>query len=390
MTRLTYLSEAAIPSRSSNATATVRMCGAFADAGADVTLVYPRLQQPEPEGFAGDVAAFYGIADAIERRVLHVPHAKGRSPLQRIARSRPFAAYLGGRMRGGQPSFICYTRTFQLAWLALQVRRAWGRRGACRALIMEVHGEPPKRGWSLLSSVDGVVVISEMLRQRILERLPQLEGRVWVEHSGVDLSAVHRGADRAEARARIGCADAAGPLVVYAGRVFKGKGVDVLIEAAERVSDIGARVLVVGNVYEDEYVSRAPDNVTFTGFVAPSEVPDYLAAADMMVMPTTESLHYSRYTSPLKLFEYLATGNPVVVSDLPVLREVVRDGENALLYPPRDADALAGALRRLWSDRALGVKLADQAWQDVQQYSWQRRAQRILERVDGLADAGAR
>jgi glycosyltransferase involved in cell wall biosynthesis len=366
------------------------MCGAFAEAGADVTLVYPHLQQPEPEGFTGDIASFYGIGDTIERRVLHVPHAKGRSPLQRVARSRPFVAFLAGRMRAGQPPFVCYTRTFQLAWLAVQVRRAWGRRGTCRALIMEVHGEPPERGWKLLESVDGVVVISEMLRQRILERLPQLDGRVWVEHSGVDLSAVNRGADRAEARAKIGSVDAAGPLVVYAGRVFKGKGVDVLIEAAEQVSDIGAHVLVVGNVYEDDYVSRAPANVTFTGFVAPSEVPDYLAAADMMVMPTTESLHYSRYTSPLKLFEYLATGNPVVASDLPVLREVVRDGENALLYPPRDAAALAQALRRLWSDQALGRRLADQAWQDVQQYSWQRRAVRILERVDNLGHTGAR
>jgi glycosyltransferase involved in cell wall biosynthesis len=114
-------------------------------------------------------------------------------------------------------------------------------------------------------------------------------------------------------------------------------------------------------------------------------VPEYLAAADVMVMPTTEDLRYAAYTSPLKLFEYMATGNPVVASDLPVLREVLTDGANALLYPPRDAAALARAVRKLWSEPALGPALADQAWQDVQHYGWRARASRILERFVSLA-----
>ncbi len=385
MTRLTYLSEAAIPSSSSNATATMRMCGAFAEAGAQIELVHPVLRLPEPDGFDGDVERYYGLGASVQRTILNVPQLKGQKPLQRVARSRPFLAHLIRRSFPRQAPFICYTRTFQLAWLAVQVRRAWGRRGVCRAVIMEVHGEPPPRGWQLLALVDGVVVISEALRQRILERLPSLDGRVWVEHSGVDLSAVRRGIDRDEARSRIGLEHSGGPLVVYAGSVNAGKGVDVLLEAAREVGDIGAHVLLVGIVQEPDYVSSASDNVSFTGFVAPSEVPNYLAAADMMVMPSTDRLHYASYTSPLKLFEYMASGRPVVVSDLPVLGEVVRDGENALVYPMRDVGALAEALRRLWADQDLGRALAEQAWRDVQRYSWQARATRILEQLDGVA-----
>lgn len=363
----------------------MRMCGAFAEAGADVTVVHPLLHETEPEGFTGDVAAFYGMPATVQRRVLRVPYARGRTPVQRVVRAMPYLTYLARRLSPGQPPLVCYTRAYQLAWLAARARAAWGRRSACRALIMEVHDEPPARGWPLLEAVDGVIAISDALRSRILRRLPALEDRIWVERSGFDPSALHRGIDRMDARAKIGFEHAGGPVVAYAGRVFRGKGVDVLLEAADHLQGIGAHVLVVGNVQEPEYVALASENVTFTGFVAPSDVPDYLAAADMLVMPSTGTLRYAEYTSPLKLFEYLATGNPVVASDLPVLREVLRHGENALLYPPRDATALADALKRLWAERGLGRALADQAWLDVQQYSWRARASRILERFARLA-----
>jgi glycosyltransferase involved in cell wall biosynthesis len=363
----------------------MRMCAAFADVGADVTLVHPVLQRPEPEGFTGDVEEFYGVRAGFERRVLRAPVARGGAGTQRVARAAPFLAYLTRRLRPGQPPFVCYARSFQAAWMAVRVRRTWGRRSACRAVVVETHDEPPARGWSLLNAVDGVITISDALRRRLLQELPGLEDRIWVEHDGVDLGTVHRGIDRASALAKLGLELADGPIVVYAGRVIAGKGVDVLLEAAGHLKDIGARVLVVGKVYEADYFSRAPENVTFTGFVAPSEVPQYLAAADIMVMPTTENLKYAAYTSPLKLFEYMATGRPVVASDLPVLREVLRHDENALLYRPRDATALASAVQRLWSEPAVGCALADQAWHDVQRYGWRARASRILDRLAHLA-----
>ena len=384
--RLTYLSEAAIPSRSTNAMQTMRMCAAFAEAGAAVTLVHPSLHKPEPEGFTGDLDDFYGIHAPFERRVLQIPTARGGAGVQRAARALPYMTYLMRRLHPRRQSFACYTRSFQVAWLAVGARRVWGPQNVCRTLFVELHDEPPARGWPLLQTVDGVIVTTNALRERVLERLPGLEGRVWTEHAGVDLSFVHREMDRERARERIGHRLADGPLVVYAGRVKAGKGVDVLIEAADRIKGINAQVLVVGKVYEADYVARAPTNVAFKGFVAPSDVPDYLAAADIVVMPSTDELKYAPYTSPLKLFEYMATGNPVVASDLPVIREILRHGENALLYPPRDAAALAEALEWLWSEPVVRRRLADQAWRDVQRYAWSARASRILERLQRLPE----
>jgi glycosyltransferase involved in cell wall biosynthesis len=84
-----------------------------------------------------------------------------------------------------------------------------------------------------------------------------------------------------------------------------------------------------------------------------------------------------RHTSPLKAFEAMAAGRPLAASDLPSSREVLRDGETALLVPPGDAGALAAALRRLLDDGALGARLAEAAWRDAAAYSWDARAKRL-------------
>ena len=84
------------------------------------------------------------------------------------------------------------------------------------------------------------------------------------------------------------------------------------------------------------------------------------------------------FFSPMKLFEYMASHTPVVASDLPSTAEVIRDGENGLLYPPGDREALAAALRTLRDDPATGTRLAEQAARDVEDYTWTARARRIL------------
>jgi glycosyltransferase involved in cell wall biosynthesis len=84
-----------------------------------------------------------------------------------------------------------------------------------------------------------------------------------------------------------------------------------------------------------------------------------------------------RHTSPLKAFEAMAAGRPIVASELPSSQEILKDGQNALLVPPGDAAALAGALKRLLEDGALSLRLARSAWDEAPRYSWDSRARRL-------------
>ena len=119
------------------------------------------------------------------------------------------------------------------------------------------------------------------------------------------------------------------------------------------------------------------ERVTFTGLVEPSRVPELLRQADVLVLPNPASAIATRYTSPLKLFEYMAAGRPIVSSDLPSIREILSDHVNAVLVPPGDVAALTHGIEQLLGDPTLANRLAHAALQDVPKYSWQRRAERL-------------
>jgi glycosyltransferase involved in cell wall biosynthesis len=119
----------------------------------------------------------------------------------------------------------------------------------------------------------------------------------------------------------------------------------------------------------------------FIDRVSNIEVPFWIRACDVATIPWPWNDFSAYYTSPLKLFEYMGAGTPIVASDLPSLREVLRHGENAWLVEPGNPEELAQGLQRILSDRILAQKLAQEARQDVVQYSWQKRAATILNRL---------
>ena len=101
------------------------------------------------------------------------------------------------------------------------------------------------------------------------------------------------------------------------------------------------------------------------------------AEASVLVLPNTASAISARYTSPLKLFEYLTIGRPIVASDFPATREVLEDRRTALLVPPGDARALARALTELQSDAQLRLALGSAATFLGAKYTWEARAKRL-------------
>jgi glycosyltransferase involved in cell wall biosynthesis len=118
----------------------------------------------------------------------------------------------------------------------------------------------------------------------------------------------------------------------------------------------------------------------FTGLVTHAEVPRLLAAADIAVVPYPP-METDLWLSPLKLFEYMASGKAIIASAVGQLTEVVQDGRNGLLIPPGDVPAMTAALQRLIGSPALRSQLGQQAREDaVRKHSWEHYLSR-LERV---------
>jgi glycosyltransferase involved in cell wall biosynthesis len=186
------------------------------------------------------------------------------------------------------------------------------------------------------------------------------------------------------------------PVAAYAGHLYAWKGVDILLQAIAQTP--GVHGLIVGGHAAEPDLARVKqlaadlqigDRVTFTGLVGPSEVPACLAKATMLVLPNPASAISTHFTSPLKLFEYMAAGRAIIASDLPAIREVLRDGENALLVEPGNASAIAGAMRRLMDDPPLAQQLAGAAFGEAAAYTWPRRAERLERLLKDVAGTPA-
>jgi glycosyltransferase involved in cell wall biosynthesis len=236
----------------------------------------------------------------------------------------------------------------------------------------------------LLTRADAVLVVSDALRDYVAG-LGVPSGRIHTVPNGVD-EALFR-PDTAESGVRKRFDLGAGPLLGFVGGMRPWHGVEVLPallgRLARRHPDL--RLVIVGDgplrgelerELRERDLARA---VIFTGSVPHEDVPALIRQFDVALAPYPV-LEHPFYYSPLKLFEYMACGAPVVAAALGQISEVVQDGETGLLYQPGDDEALATACNRLLADPALGRRLGQAAARQVhQRYTWNHIAARVAE-----------
>ena len=226
---------------------------------------------------------------------------------------------------------------------------------------------------SLLLAVSGQVAA-------YLEEFPSARGKVRVVPNAVRTERFHEGVEPA-----LPASD--GVFTVgFVGTLKAWHGVEVLLEAFAQIqaNHKAVRLLIVGDGPERaKLVARCvelkvADEVVFTGAVAPSEVPAFLASMDVAVAPYPNLARF--YFSPLKVYEYMAAGLPVVASGIGQLEELIEPGVNGLLVMPGDAKALKGALETLQADVGLRRRLGHAARAKVlHKHTWDSVARHILE-----------
>ena len=101
-------------------------------------------------------------------------------------------------------------------------------------------------------------------------------------------------------------------------------------------------------------------------------------------MPFPNTNHYRKYASPLKLFEYMCSNNPIIATKLISTEEILTNKKNSLLVKPNSPKGIALAVNKLYKNRYLSKKIAKQAFIDVDNYTWEKRAQRILKLISTL------
>ncbi|MCB9895177.1 MAG: glycosyltransferase [Planctomycetes bacterium] len=177
-----------------------------------------------------------------------------------------------------------------------------------------------------------------------------------------------------------------GRTVVWVGTLQFWKGLTTLLQAIALAPELRLRV-IGGGKPEAESALRAEiarlgvgERVELTGHVAQKDIPLRVKGACCAVHPLPPEHSISaRFTSPLKIFEYMAMGLPIVAADVPSVREVLADGVNARLYEGGNANALAAALKDVVGNPALGRQLSAASSNAAPEFTYRRRAEKLLE-----------
>jgi len=384
--RLLYITNARIPTEKAHGLQIVKMCEAFARLGVDVELVVPVRVQPESLRNI-DAFEYYDVERIFKIKKIPIPDAV------HITR------YLPGK--AGNLVFHIHSLLFSLsAALYTLIKRPdiVLTRDPKAAFILsffsntvyESHTYPESVIDSFLEKnaykrCKIFIVITENLKNAYKSRGFSHEKMV-VLHDCVDLKKYDLNISREYARRRLKI-DRKSKIVMYTGHLYPWKGVYTLIDASKYLGS-EVRVVLVGGLDEDikkirEYIKKERDirNVDILGHVNPAEIPLYLKAADVLVLPNSGRYEKSLYyTSPLKLFEYMASRRPIVASDLPAFREILNE-DSAVFFKPDDPISLAESIKRVLRDRKLAEKISENAYKIVKKYTWENRCREILKFV---------
>ena len=172
-------------------------------------------------------------------------------------------------------------------------------------------------------------------------------------------------------------------VILYVGHFYKWKGVFTLLDASEYI-EIG-QIVMIGGLPNDreminDYIKQHElGRIHVHPFVTHEKIIPILKSADVLILPNTrEEERSSKYTTPIKLFEYMAAGVPIVASDVESFRWYLKDNENALIFKADDPKSLGQMINQVLSDADLAQKLVDNAKKTVLDYTWEHRAELII------------
>jgi glycosyltransferase involved in cell wall biosynthesis len=257
-------------------------------------------------------------------------------------------------------------------------------------ILYEVH-DAPRDVFDVISlfmiklRVFHIITITNNLSSDLKRRYNFNDAQISVLADGVDLTKFNCALSKAKAREIVNYSSDK-KLVLYTGNLYEWKGVYTLLEAARQLNNVNF-VFVGGKAEEVEiFRERAKEfkNVVVQGYVPHNNVINFLRSADIVCLPNSAELVMSNlYTSPLKLFEYMASHVPIVASDISSIREVLTDNKNAYLVLPDDVSSLVEKIKFVLKD-SNSDSVAAKAFQDVQAYTWNQRAVHITSIIHKL------
>lgn len=379
MLTLSVSTTSKIPSGTANSIQVLMACQGLVQLGHQLDLTFPGQETPS----FGEVRAHYD---------LHCePFMLQALPSRRALRRLDFC--ISSLYRGAtqiKPD-VYYTWTLQLAALAASLPLGISN----KPIVYEMHdlptgtfGERWARRFVRANHPKRIVFITQALCDRFRERFPESkEEDCVIAPNGINLEEFEDLPDRMTAKQRLGL-PLDRPIVSCTGHLYPGRGAPLFLELAAEFPEVlfywfGGTDDAVAE-WRALVAERNLTNVVFYGFVKKADVPMVQAASDIVVMPYEKTIagssggNSAAICSPMKMFEYMAVGRPILSSALPVIREVLNES-NAYFAEPESLASWRAALQRMLDEPEEAAKRTETAKRDVLEYTWKKRAEKILD-----------
>lgn len=378
--RIAYCTNVRLPSERAHGHQVAHVCDALAQLGHEVHIFCPFRQAAITESFA----RYYGVDPTIHLHTVGsfdpiaaqwLPGVLGLWVLNALLRHRLLI-----ELAQAKPD-LCYTRSPAL----LAVLLAHGK-----PVILELH-QLPRFGRSRFvkqcNQCASVACLTSVMKQKLVSWGVQ-SNRIQVAPDAVDLRRFLQLPDVQTARTTLGIKTTR-TVVGYVGRLKtlgQEKGVGILLQALRQLQASQQFFgLIVGGPAADlsQYQAQAKvlglteNDVLFTGEVPGESVPLTLQACDILAMPFPDFPHYRENMSPLKMFEYMAAGKPIITSDLPTIRDVLTE-QTAVFCKPGKVASLVEGLEYIQAHSVESAARSSAAQALVLHHTWKARMQRIL------------
>lgn len=372
--RLIYITNARVPTERAHGYQICKMCEEFSNNEMQVELWVPTRNNPIKE----NAFSFYGL-----KKNFKIRYIKSFDFLKFVKYFGKYSFYTQSLLfflklvfKKLDKDAIVYTRSPEIGWLfSLKGNRT----------IYEAHkwpGSKVRLYVSLIKKVDKIVCNSLGTEKKFKEAG---FNNTITAPNGVDLEdfKVEENINDLKEKFNLPLGK---KLVMYIGHLYRWKGIDVIIRVAEiLLARRDVIFILIGGTDEDvkKYKQIAKNrkltNLVLFGYQKKEKIPEFLKCADILLLPNEPISRESiEFTSPIKMFEYMASKRPIVASDLPSFEEVLNKN-NAVLVEPSDPESLIKGIEKVLGDSDLAKKISKQAHKDVQKYTWNKRAKRIIQ-----------
>lgn len=365
-----YVANAYMPHEKAYGIQIAKMCEALVEEGLDLTLVIPN------RGPRISLREFYGLR--VEVPTLRLPslvlaeYEHVGYFCMALSFSVSYVLFLWYRLMRGE-RFVVYT--LDTDWYSSSALAF-----VPAPLYSEMHGSKRRTFAAklLFWRMRGIIAINRIIVEDLKAVFPQSPARYIAEPNGVDL-AMFSPQEKSKARAALGLPLDV-PIVLYAGRFYSWKGLEIIPRAAKLSPEI--RWQMVGDTrgkFMEIVEESLPSNVHFAGSRPYREMPSWIAAADaVLVLGTKRDEQSYRWTSPMKLFEYLAAGRPIIASATPAIKEIV-GARAAAVYAPDDAKDLVEKAHYCIAGGLHIDALVKEAKDIARHLTWNERAKRVIQ-----------